>query len=213
MSGSHERVARGDGVHEASGPALAMLDVGDIPRGLLALDVLVKEARVEVLSAGTVQDGRYLLLFGGEVEPVQRSFARALESAGRCVADSMLLADAEERIVPALVDGEVRWPSLGDALGVLQNDTAPTLLSALDAALKGALVDLVQLRVGDGLGGKAIATLWGQTHDVEAALELARETSRRGRGERWSSSIIRNAEPAVRERICAGTRFFGEWRG
>ena len=56
-----------------------MLDVDDIPLGLVALDALVKEAEVEVLSAGTVQDGRYLILFGGAVEPVQRSLGRAVQ--------------------------------------------------------------------------------------------------------------------------------------
>ena len=190
-----------------------MLDIEDIPRGLFALDMLVKEARVDVLSAGTVQDGRYLILFGGEVEPVQRSFARAKEAAGRDVTDSMLLPHAEERVAPAIMDGKVRWPAPGDTLGVMQNGTAPTLLRAVDAALKGALVDLVQLRIGDGLGGKAIATLWGETHDVEAALELAKETAMSGRADRWSTSIIRNADEGVSQRICAGTRFFGEWRG
>ena len=195
------------------GPALAMLDVGDIPVGLAALDALLKEARVRVLSAGTVQDGRYLILFGGEVEPVQRSTARALEAGGDAVLDSMLLPNAEPRLVPAVMEGEVRWSAPGDTLGVLQTGSAPTLLRALDAALKGALVDLVQVRVGDGLGGKAIATLWGETHDVEAALELAEGVSSRGRARAWSTSIIRNADEGVRARVSAGTRFFGEWRG
>ncbi len=198
---------------EPSGPALAMLDVGDIPRGLAALDALLKEAQVHVLSAGTVQDGRYLILFGGEVEPVQRSMARALESGGEAVVDAMLLPNAEARLAPAVIDGEVRWSAPGDTLGVLQNASAPTLLRSVDAALKGALVDLVQVRVGDGLGGKAIATLWGETHDVEAALELAADVSTRGCARGWSTSIIRNADEGVQARVSAGTRFFGEWRG
>ena len=88
---------------EALGPALAMLDIGDIPRGLFALDALVKEAEVAVLSAGTVQDGRYLILFAGRVDAVQRSFARALESAGRAIVDAVLLPDAEERVAPTIL--------------------------------------------------------------------------------------------------------------
>lgn len=190
-----------------------MLDIADIPAGLLALDGLVKEAHVDVLSAGTVQDGRYLILFGGEVEPVQRSYERASESAGRSVTDGVLLPYAEERIAVAVMEGAIRWPAPGDTLGVLQNGSTPTLLRAVDAALKGALVDLVQLRVGDGLGGKALATLWGETHDVEAAVELAERDASQGRREAWSVSIIRNADDGVSERVRAGTRFFGEWRG
>ncbi len=142
-----------------TGPALAMLDISDIPRGLLALDALAKEAWVQVLSAGTVQDGRYLVLFAGEVEPVQRSFVRACDAAGTKLRDAVLLPWAEERIAPAIVEGTVRWPAAGDTLGVMQNDASPTLLRAVDAALKGALVE----------GARAAATNEGQYHAGNAA--------------------------------------------
>lgn len=190
-----------------------MLDVAEVPAGLQALDALVKEAEVTIAGAGTVQDGRYFLLFGGEVEPVQRAYDKACVAAGPCVRDAMLLPWAEERILPAVRDDVVRWPAPGDTLGVLQNATPPTLLRAVDAALKGALVQLVSLRVGDGLGGKAIAMLWGQTHDVEAALELAVRASRDGRPERWSTAVIRNADPAVAGALSPDSRFYKEWRG
>jgi len=187
-----------------------MLDIGDIPQGLLALDALVKEAGVDVLSAGTIQDGRYLVLFGGEVEPVTYAYDKAVQTAGTGLRDAVLLPWAEERIAPAILDDTIRWPAPGDTLGVLQSQAAPRMLAGVDAALKGALVDLVQLRIGDGLGGRAIATLWGETHDVEAALELA-EGAAASSG--WSSQIIRNADAAVSGAVRGGTRFFREWRG
>jgi microcompartment protein CcmL/EutN len=195
------------------GPALAMLDLGNVPQGLRALDRLAKEASVTVLSAGTIQGGRYLVLFAGEVEPVQRSFHRASEGAGAALVDSVLLPFAEERIAPAIQRGTVRWPAPGDTLGVLQNGTPPTLLAAVDAALKGANVELVELRVGDGLGGQAIASVWGETPDVEAALELADGAARRGRASGYAHEIIRNADDAVGGSLGRGTRFFQEWRG
>ncbi len=197
------------------GPALAMIDIDDIPRGLLALDALAKEAWVDVLSAGTVQDGRYLILFGGQVEPVQRAYRRALDTAGPKVRDAVLLPWAEERIAPAIVDGVVHLDDDHDkdTLGVMQNNTSPTLLRAVDAALKGALVDLIQLRVADGLGGRAIATLWGRTHDVEAAIEVAEGATRSGETAGWSTSVVRNADDTLKRAVRNGTRFFGAWRG
>ena len=193
------------------GPALAMLDIGDIPRGLLALDLLVKEAEVEVLSAGTVQAGRYLILFGGPVEPTQYAFARAEEAAGPVLTDAVLLPWAEERIVPALLDGALRPASGGDTLGVVQLGASPTMLRAVDAALKGAEVDLLQLRVADGLGGRALATLFGEVYDVEAALEVARDAV--GPRADWSTSLIRNVDPSVAARVNKGTHFYAAWRG
>jgi len=201
------------------GPALALLEISEVPRGLRALDALVKEAPVTVAARGTVQCGRYLIAFAGEVEAVERAHARALSVAGGAVTDAVLLPDAEPRILPALRDGVVRWPAPGDALGVLQSGSCPVLLAAVDAALKGAHVELVELRLADGLGGRAIATFWGEIYDVEAAMELSeralgRHAERVGVGrEEASMVVIPNADDETRLAVSAGTRFFGEWRG
>lgn len=198
---------------EATGLALAMLDIAAAPPGLHALDALVKEAEVRVLSAGTVQGGRFLVLFGGEVEPVDRAYRRALAVTGRAVVDSVLLPYAEPRIAAAIHTGAVRLPAPGDALGVLQTPTNPTMLRALDAALKGALVELVELRIADGLGGQAVASVWGESYDVEAAIELAeRAFAEVGLQGAWTT-IIRNADPEVARALKTTTRFYKEWRG
>ena len=195
------------------GPALAMLDIGDVPLGIMALDALVKEADVQVYSAGTVQAGRYLILFGGDVGPVEESYGRALKRAGASLNDVVLLPYAEPRIAPAILEGRQRPQGAGDTLGVLQTGTSPTMLRVVDAALKGAEVDLMQLRIADGLGGRAIATLWGESYDVDAAIELAEAVVPSGQTDGWSAQAIRNVDPTVAERVAERTHFFGGWRG
>lgn len=199
--------------HTPIGPALAMLLFGEIPLGLRSLDALVKEAPVDVFGAGTVQCGSYLILFGGQVEPVQRALRRAVEVAPACVLDQVLLAHADERILPAVRDGVRRPPSGGDTLAVIETRTPPTLLRAVDAALKGAQVDLIELRVADGLGGKALACLWGEIHDAEAAVNLANESIARGVSEGASSTVIPRSETELVRMLNEGTRFFKGWRG
>lgn len=190
-----------------------MLDVGSIPPGLRALDALVKEAPVTVLGAGTIQCGHYLILFGGEVEPVRFAHRRACETLGAMLHDEVLLPHAEARIVPAIADAAVRWPAAGDTLGALQTGSPPTMVRAVDAALKGTEVELVQLRVGDGLGGKAIAMLWGSTHAVEAAVALAHDAFARGRTEGCTTDVIRNADVEVGQALTPWSGFFSGWRG
>ena len=172
---------------QSPGPALAMLLLGEIPPGLRVLDALAKEAEVEVLQAGTIHCGRYLILFGGEVGPVERSWRRALETAGSHVVDEVLLPHAE-----AVPDAQ---------------------LHQVDERSLERGVDLVELRVGDGLGGNAIASLWGETHDVEAAIELARSSFEKAGAQGSSTAVIPRADPAVREALGSGSRFFKEFRG
>jgi microcompartment protein CcmL/EutN len=190
-----------------------MVSFEEITLGLRALDALVKEASVKVISTGTIQPGHFLVLFGGEVEPVSLSHHKACLVGAQGLVDEVLLAHAEERILPAIVKSALRFPDFGDTLGTMQVTSAPTLLRAVDAALKGAMVDLIELRIGDGLGGKAIATLWGEVCDVEAALSLAQAAMRQGRYDGAVTSIIPNADGEVARAVRSGTRFFGEWRG
>ncbi|MBI5533610.1 MAG: BMC domain-containing protein [Deltaproteobacteria bacterium] len=199
--------------HPNSGPALAMIVLSDIPVGLRALDALAKQAPVELFATGTIQCGRYLIAFGGQVEAVGRSHDAALAAASGSVLDQVLLAHVDERIVPAWRTGKVQSLDKGDTLGVIQVSAPPTLMRAVDVALKGALVELIELRIGDGLGGKAIATLIGETHDVQAAIALANEAIERGCAEGASTVVIPNIDAAVRSSLAEGTRFFKEWRG
>jgi microcompartment protein CcmL/EutN len=196
-----------------SGPALSLVLLSEIPAGLKVLDALSKEAEVTILRTGTIQNGRYLVLFGGDVGSVERSHARALSVAAGHVLDDILLPNAEERIAPAILGGDRRWPAPGDTLGMLQAPTPPVLLRAVDAALKGAEVELVELRVGDGLGGQAIASLWGETHDVVVALAIAEEAFARGNASGASTAMIARADPNVIAALGGGSRFYREWRG
>jgi microcompartment protein CcmL/EutN len=202
-----------DGFFDALGPAAALLEVSDIPLGFAALDALAKEAPVRVIWAGTAQHGHFLVLFTGEVEAVELSFARACQRAGGCLVDTVLLPHAEPRLLPAVGSGAVRVPSGGDALGIVQTGASPTLLRAVDAALKGASVDLCQVRLAEGLAGRGLAMLWGHQTDVEAALDLASQAFARGRPAGCSTALVANADFEVARALMSGTRFFKEHRG
>lgn len=198
---------------EVTGPALALLELDGAPSGFIALDALAKEAPVAVIAAGTVQCGRFLITFAGEVEPVEMAFDRATRVASSALVDSVLLPHAEPRILPMMMRTTTAFPQPGDALAVLQTGASPTLLRAVDAALKGAQVELVELRLAEGLGGRGLATLWGEQHDVEAAIELASEAFARGRHEGCTTALIANADREVGRALRGGTRFFKEHRG
>ena len=198
---------------EGHGPALAVLDISDVPPALSTLDALAKEAPIHIVGRGTVQPGRYLIVFSGSVEAVEFAYDKAIMTCGEALADSVLLPFADERITPSFVNGTVHWPAPGDTLAAFQLAHPPTMVATVDAALKGAYVELVTLRLSDGLGGRAVAYLWGETHDVEAAVAIGEARARAGRSDGLSTSIVRNADPEVIEAFRSGTTFFGEWRG
>ncbi len=151
-------------------PALALIDFGSIAAGIEAADAMVKRAQIDVIRAGTVQPGRYLVLIGGTVAEVEESLAAGLELAGDQVVDQVYLPGVHPEVVEAIGGGRVPEPS--DALGVIETSSAASVIRAADAGIKGAAVRLVEIRLADGLGGKGVVLFSGVVADVEAAVDI-----------------------------------------
>ncbi len=151
--------------------ALAVLEFSDIPTGVYAVDAILKKAPIAFVRAGTVTRGRYLVVFGGSTASTEESLTEALARSGSSIVDHALLPDVH----PALFDSVfgVKRKGAGSLL-IMETETASSIVRAVEAALKGTPVDLMELRLSDvGLAGKGIALLAGTLHDVEAAAGLA----------------------------------------
>jgi microcompartment protein CcmL/EutN len=151
-------------------PALALLEFSSIATGIQAADAMVKRAPIDVIRAGTVQPGKYLVLVGGQVADVEESLAAGREVGGAAVVDLVYLPQVHPEVVGAIAGGRV--PQITDALGVVETTTVAAAIHAADAGIKGAEVRLVEVRLADGLGGKGIVLFSGLVADVEAAVEI-----------------------------------------
>ncbi len=154
-------------------PALALLELASIAVGIEAGDAMVKRAPVEVLHAGTVQPGKYLVLVTGAVADVEEAVAAGREVGACCLVDTVFLPHVHDQVVAALRGS--RRSGVGEALGVVETQTVAGVIEAADAGVKGAGVELLELRLGDGLGGKGYLLFDGPVADVEAAVAIAVE--------------------------------------
>jgi microcompartment protein CcmL/EutN len=151
--------------------ALAVLEFADIPAGVWAVDAILKKAPIAFVRAGTVTRGRYLVLFGGSTASTAESLEEALARTGSSVLDHAFLPDVH----PALFDAAfgTRRTAPG-ALLIIETETAASVVRAVEAALKGTPVELIEMRLSDhGLAGKGVALMAGSLHDVDAAAVLA----------------------------------------
>jgi bacterial microcompartment shell protein len=151
--------------------ALAILEFSDIPAGVYAVDVILKKAPISFVRAGTVTKGRYMAIFGGSTASTAESLEEALARSGTAVIDHALLPDVHPDLFDSIF-GKKRKGS--GSLLIMETETASSIVRAVEAALKGTPVDLVEVRLSDyGLAGKGIAITAGSLHDVEAAAVLA----------------------------------------
>jgi microcompartment protein CcmL/EutN len=152
--------------------SLALIETDSVARGVVVADAVLKMAPVEMLFAGEVSPGKFLVLFGGEVGPTRAAHGRGVEVAGERRVDDLLLPQIHRGVVPALEDRTGAGEE--DALGTLEMATVAATILAADRAAKAARVTLRRIRLAQGLGGKGFVFLTGTVHDVEAAVAAGR---------------------------------------
>ena len=190
-------------VAPAIDPALGLLELESIAAGIEVGDAMAKRAPIEVIRAGTVHPGKYLVLVGGEVADVEEALEAGREVGGLSVRDIVFLPN----IHPDVVDGTrgVRHSAQAEALGVIETATIPAVIRAADAGLKGAQVRLIELRLADDLGGKGYLLFDGTVSEVQAAVELGVAASGATRGIHWR--VIAQLHHEMAANLAADGRF------
>ena len=150
-------------------PAVAILEFSSVAIGIQAGDAMVKRAQLGVLSTGTAQPGKYLVLVAGDVGSVEEAVAAGQEQGADYLLDKVFLPDIHPDVVAAIRGN--RSLSAEESLGVIETTTVAGIIQAADAAVKAAMVTMTQIEMADGLGGKGYALFAGKLSDVEAAVE------------------------------------------
>lgn len=162
-------------------PTIGLVEVSSVARGVEVADAILWEAHVELLFATPVQPGKYIVLYTGSVEAVRSSQRRGVEVAGGDLIDQLVIPQVHEQIVPMLRRNGGHIEGQLDAIGVVETTTVAAAIVAADAALKTSAVDLIDLRLANGLGGKSFFTLVGEVSDVRSAVAAgARSADERG---------------------------------
>jgi microcompartment protein CcmL/EutN len=152
-------------------PALALIEFDSIAAGVEAGDAMAKKAPIARIASGTVHNGKYLVMVTGEVADVEESYGEGLTVGANAVLDSVFLPGVHPRVAGAV--GRMRQPAPVEALGIVETRTVAAAIVAADAGIKGAEVNLIEVRLADGLGGKGLVFFSGLVHDVEAAVRIA----------------------------------------
>jgi microcompartment protein CcmL/EutN len=184
--------------------AIALLEFSSIAVGTRAADAMVKRAPITTFRIGTVQPGKYLVLVGGSVAAVEESRVDGLRIGGECVTDEVFLPDVHPEVFAAVE--RQRRPNEGDALGVIETCAIPTNVLAADRAIKAADIVIVEIRLGDGLGGRGVTHLAGTIHDVEAAMAAGVAAAQRP-GVTTCHTIIPIQHDELRGRVESATEF------
>lgn len=186
-------------------PAVAILELSSIAKGIEAGDAMIKRAPLDVIRAGTVHPGKYLVLVGGLTADVEEALEAGREVAGDALVDIVFLPDVHRDVVASI--GGARREDSGEALGVIETRTVAAAVEAADAGVKGARVTIRDLRLADDLGGKGYVLFGGEVAEVEAAVGYG--VARASSSGEVSHVIISRLHDEMRENLAADPRFGG----
>ena len=131
---------------------------------------MTKKAPIAMLKSGTISQGKYLVLIGGSTASVKESYQEGMSISSENVVDSLFLPDIHSQVYRAVLG--YRQPCDVEALGIIETGTVAATIQVADAGVKGAKVNIVEIRLADGYGGKGYTLFNGKVEDVEAALEI-----------------------------------------
>jgi microcompartment protein CcmL/EutN len=187
-------------------PSLALIEFDSIAAGVAAGDAMAKKAPIARIVAGTVHNGKYLVLVAGEVADVEESLAAGLAVGASAALDHVYLPGVHPHVVDAIATQ--RRPQPVAALGVVETRTVAAAIAAADAGIKGAEVNLLEVRLADGLGGHGLVFFDGLVADVETAVRIGTDTIA-GTSALIHAVVIPQLHVEMAANLLADTR----WRG
>lgn len=172
--------------------AVGVIELRNIAKGVEACDSALKSAGVRLISAHAACPGKYEILVTGVLADVQTALEHVQAAFGPYLIDSTLLGRIEPSVVKALMGAQEGV--LSGALGIVETFTAAAAIKAADTAVKTAKVEILDLRVSRGMGGKGVLMVTGDVSDVTAAVE-AGSLYAKEQGLFCSSSVIAAPHP------------------
>ena len=149
--------------------AIGVIELKNIPKGVEATDAALKSAGVQVVAAHPSCPGKYEIILTGSISNVQSAVDHVLGRYDGYVIDHSVMGRIDEQVIKALFGTQTGAKS--GSLGLLETFSAATAIKAADVAVKTAKVEIFDLRVSRGMGGKGVIMLTGEVGDVTAAIE------------------------------------------
>lgn len=156
------------------GVSVGLIELRSIPVGYETVDAMLKAADVTLVRATPACPGKFLAIVTGGVGAVDAACAAATRVAGKQAVVCRAIDHLDERVSDALGVVAPAKDVQVDALGSIETRTALSAILAADIVVKSARVQLLGIRMAQGIGGKGYVNFTGDIASVKTAIEAAR---------------------------------------
>lgn len=178
--------------------SIGLIEVKNISRGIKITDEMLKSAGVTLIQSGAVCPGKFVTIIGGDLSSIQAAVDRAELIAEDSLIDKFVIGNLGEKVFEAMCGTAIVKEK--KALGIIETFTAASAIEAADAAVKTAVVSLIEVRVARGMGGKCFVTMTGNVADVKASVEAGARIAAKT-GVLINTEVIANPHPDLWEAV------------
>ncbi|WP_406678365.1 BMC domain-containing protein [Neomoorella carbonis] len=172
--------------------ALGLIEYKSIARGVMAADAMLKAGNVELIQATVLCPGKFIALIAGAVGAVEVAVERGFSFDPAFAIAKFILPNVHPAVFPALT--ATNPVELKGSFGIIETIDAASAVVAGDTAAKSGRVELIEIRLARGMGGKAVVFLCGELAAVEAAVKSVQDRLR-DEGVIIATSIISSPHP------------------
>lgn len=147
---------------------LSALEFSSIAMGINALDQMVKVAPISIIDSRTICPGKYIIVFCGDVASVEYSYNKGIEIGSKNIIDKLYLPYVHSEVVGAL--GKIKKTDNWNAIGIIETYSVISGIKAADLAAKKGGVQIIEIRLAIGFGGKSYVKMMGDLDEVTDAM-------------------------------------------
>lgn len=151
--------------------SIGFMELTSIASGVEIADAMLKTSQIKLIFSRASCPGKYYILISGQVSNTQDAIKQGVEIGGNFVVSSLVIPKVHPQVILAINMSSM--PKKIVAIGVMEFFSVTSSLLAADMAAKSAVVDLIDIRLGTGIGGKSFVVLSGETAAVTSAVETA----------------------------------------
>ncbi len=148
---------------------IGFVELTSIAKGIEVADAMIKAANTELIFAKASCPGKYYIMIAGNVDSVTASIRQGSLLGDGSIVDTLVLSKIHPQVIKAI--NMSAMPKDIKSIGVMEFFSVTAAVLAADVAVKSSLVDLIDIRLGTGIGGKSFVVLTGDVASVNSAVD------------------------------------------
>jgi len=173
---------------------IGLIEYRSVAKGLAAADLMVKSSNVDLIFSAVLCPGKYIAIVAGDTVSVQEAERTVHRNDGEFILSSIVITDVDPQVFSALTaTGNLEKL---DTVGLLETMDVASAVIAADQIVKSAHVELLEIRLARGMGGKGFVFFNGELASVKEAMRFGMNAIAES-GTLIAWSIIPNASPDI----------------